>query len=72
MTGAPLIERACGIAARLHAGQVDKLGEPYLGHCERVAAKLHDDEARVVAYCTTFSKTPRCPKRSSAACSATG
>jgi len=44
-----LLERAREIASRMHAGQVDKLGEPYVGHCERVAARLDNDEAKVVA-----------------------
>lgn len=29
---------AAGLAAELHAGQVDRLGEPYVGHVLRVAA----------------------------------
>jgi (p)ppGpp synthase/HD superfamily hydrolase len=48
VTGNAAIDEARDIATRLHAGQLDKLGEPYVGHCERVAARLHDD-AKVVA-----------------------
>lgn len=29
---------AAGLAAELHAGQIDRLGEPYIGHVLRVAA----------------------------------
>lgn len=47
------LERALEIAAKAHAGQVDKAGEPYIihpikvmlrvsGHEERVSAVLHD------------------------------
>lgn len=49
MTDNASVDQAREIATRLHAGQVDKLGEPYIGHCERVAARLHDDEAMTVA-----------------------
>jgi (p)ppGpp synthase/HD superfamily hydrolase len=34
---------AVSLAARLHGGQVDKLGEPYLGHLVRVMLRLPDD-----------------------------
>lgn len=33
-------ENAAALAARLHAGQTDKAGEPYIGHLARVAAIL--------------------------------
>ena len=37
------------LASNLHEGQVDKLGEPYINHCQRVAAKLTTPDQRVVA-----------------------
>jgi hypothetical protein len=49
VTGNASVEQARELASRLHAAQVDKLGEPYIGHCERVAARLDDDDAKVVA-----------------------
>ena len=30
------------IANRLHGGQLDKSGRPYIGHCQRVAEKVGD------------------------------
>lgn len=45
------IRRAREIAERAHAGQVDKLGEPYLEHVRRVAAFVAGDPlAEVVAW----------------------
>lgn len=35
--------QAVSLAARLHAGQVDKLGEPYLGHLVRVMLRMGAD-----------------------------
>jgi (p)ppGpp synthase/HD superfamily hydrolase len=43
------VERAAEIAALAHAGQVDKVGEPYIGHPTRVAARVTGDDARIVA-----------------------
>lgn len=37
------VAEAVGLAMRLHAGQVDKAGEPYWQHCARVRARLPDD-----------------------------
>jgi len=45
-----LLMRARSIAGLAHAGQVDKLGQPYVGHCERVAARVTGTEAKVVAF----------------------
>ena len=42
------LEQACAIAEEAHRGQVDKLGEPYITHIERVTAAV-PDEAKVVA-----------------------
>ena len=44
------VEAAKALATRLHAGQVDKSGQPYIGHPGRVAARLEDPEAQVVAW----------------------
>lgn len=44
-----LVAWAAKIARACHAEQVDKSGEPYIGHCTRVARKLDDDTARAVA-----------------------
>ena len=35
---APSFDRALELARRRHAGQLDKAGQPYIGHPERVAA----------------------------------
>lgn len=42
--------KAQRLATRVHAGQVDKAGEPYIGHAERVAGRLTSVEAKVVAW----------------------
>lgn len=46
---ATLVQRAAAIARKAHAGQVDKSGKPYIGHIERVAARVTSDEAKCVA-----------------------
>ena len=38
------------IAEAAHAGQVDKAGEPYIGHVARVAARLDDPLDRAVGW----------------------
>jgi len=40
---------AVSLAAKKHARQTDKAGEPYLGHLLRVADRLDDETARIVA-----------------------
>ena len=40
---------AHAVAAAAHAGQADKAGRPYIEHPERVAARLADPDAQVVA-----------------------
>ena len=37
-------------ARKAHAGQMDKAGKPYIGHIERVAARVESDEAKCVAW----------------------
>jgi len=43
------LERAIEIAAGAHAGQKDKVGQPYILHCMRVMMKLAKANDRIVA-----------------------
>jgi len=43
------LEHAIALAARAHAGQVDKAGAPYILHPLRMALRLTDPEERIVA-----------------------
>lgn len=43
------LEQAIAIAARVHEGQVDKAGQPYILHPLRVMFRLGSDEERIVA-----------------------
>ena len=43
------LERAVEIAAKAHAGQVDKAGSPYLLHPLRVMLQMKRDEDRIAA-----------------------
>ena len=45
-----LVRKAEAIARVAHAKQVDKAGQPYIGHIERVAARVTSDEAKCVAW----------------------
>lgn len=45
-----LVKRAEEIARVAHAEQVDKAGQNYIGHIERVAARVTSDEAKCVAW----------------------
>ena len=45
-----LVKVAEKIAGKAHAGQTDKSGQPYIGHIQRVAARMVSDEARCVAW----------------------
>lgn len=38
------------IATDAHAGQVDKLGQPYIGHVSRVAGRVQTEDQQVVAW----------------------
>lgn len=46
---APTLEDAIALAARAHAGQLDKAGQPYILHPLRVMMRLSDPPARIVA-----------------------
>ena len=43
-------EKAYEIAKRAHLGQVDKAGEDYIKHPEKVASSVETDEEKAVAY----------------------
>jgi hypothetical protein len=43
------LERAIELAARAHAGQVDKARQPYILHPLRVMMQLYDQEMRIAA-----------------------
>ena len=43
------LERAIEIAAKAHAGQVDKGGQPYILHPLRVMLRVPEAESRIVA-----------------------
>lgn len=45
-----LVTLAEEIARNAHTGQVDKSGKPYIGHIERVAARVTSAEAKCVAW----------------------
>ena len=44
------VETAKSWAERLHQGQTDKAGQPYIGHPARVAGRLETKEAQVVGW----------------------
>ena len=41
---------ASEVAAEAHQGQLDKTGQPYFSHCQRVANAVDGMDAKVVAY----------------------
>ena len=43
------LERAIEIAAKAHAGQTDKAGQPYILHPLRVMRRVSDTESRIAA-----------------------
>ena len=45
-----LVKKAERIAREAHAGQADKSGKPYIGHVERVAARVKSDDEKCVAW----------------------
>jgi hypothetical protein len=45
-----LLQHAKQVAIQAHDGQSDKLGSPYIRHCERVAAAVSTNDEKVVAY----------------------
>jgi GTP diphosphokinase / guanosine-3',5'-bis(diphosphate) 3'-diphosphatase len=44
-----ILERAIALAAERHAGQTDKVGEPYILHVLRVMLQMPDEESRIAA-----------------------
>ena len=44
------VKTAQAWAERLHQGQVDKSGKPYIGHPARVAGRLDSPETQVVGW----------------------
>lgn len=44
------VEAAKALATRMHEGQVDKAGLPYITHPQRVASRLANPEAKVVGW----------------------
>ncbi len=44
------VEAARNLAVKQHEGQVDKAGQPYVSHPERVAGRLKTDEEKVVGW----------------------
>ena len=44
------VEAAKALATRMHEGQTDKAGLPYINHPMRVAARLESPEAQVVGW----------------------
>lgn len=49
MNDSELLQLAIEIATKAHAGQVDKGGNPYIGHPFRVAAKCKKEDEKIVA-----------------------
>lgn len=45
-----MVKRAKSLAAKVHASQKDKGGNPYINHIEGVAAGVESVEAKTVAY----------------------
>ena len=50
MRASTSLNSAIAVARQAHEGQQDKLGRPYITHCERVAAALSSREVKIVAY----------------------
>jgi (p)ppGpp synthase/HD superfamily hydrolase len=50
MLNAGRLSDAIKIAESAHAGQLDKIGRPYISHCRRVADQQPDEERRTIAY----------------------
>lgn len=50
MTNVALVQLARGIAIGAHAGQVDKSGQPYIRHPERVASQASTFDQKVLAW----------------------
>ncbi|MEF0942466.1 metal-dependent phosphohydrolase [Rhizobium sp. BR 362] len=50
MSSTTPLDRAIEIATKAHAGQTDKLGNPYVQHCRRVAFAVSGQDKKIVAY----------------------
>ena len=50
MSVAKRILEARDLAEERHAGQLDKAGRPYIGHPERVAARMDTEDGQVVGW----------------------
>jgi GTP diphosphokinase / guanosine-3',5'-bis(diphosphate) 3'-diphosphatase len=44
-----MFQRAYQLAVQAHSGQMDKAGQPYIGHPERVASGFSDDLLKTIA-----------------------
>lgn len=44
-----MYDRALELVTKAHAGQTDKIGQPYIGHPLAVAERVQSESARVVA-----------------------
>ena len=49
MSHAAALERAIAFAVAKHAGQVDKVGQPYILHPLRIMSRMTDDICRIAA-----------------------
>jgi (p)ppGpp synthase/HD superfamily hydrolase len=45
----PQVQRAFAFAKRAHEGQIDKVGDPYIGHPMRVASSVTGVDEKIVA-----------------------
>lgn len=45
----PRVQRAFAFAKRAHEGQIDKVGDPYIGHPMRVASSVTGVDEKIVA-----------------------
>ncbi|MBB4566837.1 HD domain-containing protein [Rhizobium leucaenae] len=50
MSSTTALDHAIEVASKAHAGQTDKLGNPYIQHCRRVAFAVSGQDRKIVAY----------------------